>query len=416
MPAPETSHGLKRRASFDATEDDAIRPKRRKETDTATEEEAIAASLQTSTSGAAVDGVAFTEELAEELQCGCCSELVYRPVVVNPCQHFFCGSCCVLWIRNGGSNCPACRGNSTSVTPSRPLQAIVNVLLRAVPSKMRAERERAQADAIYPKDVAMRIPPPREPSPPPNLNPSDFARPCPHCTPGNAFGYVCPQPIADPTTDVEHAWPLDDGAPPGHLNCGNWQSLLAINAPNTTRCDFCHVSFCGINVPGRCLAINLMSQYPQGLADLSDLIQSSDIYDCFNSNTIEVDLLFDYLTSRQLTPRHIYREIVIHIQSQPLKFQPLIDQDIFADSNQVAPGVDPDPSAERRRICRMCATEVLFYGLKDWWVRVRSLDPSRKDCPEGGSCTRQKDLGMCPRFLRRNAMLILVHCSPRQGV
>ncbi len=91
MPAPETSHGLKRRASFDATEDDAIRPKRRKETDTATEEEAVAASLQTSTSGAAVDGVAFTEELAEELQCGCCSELVYRPVVVNPCQHFFCG-------------------------------------------------------------------------------------------------------------------------------------------------------------------------------------------------------------------------------------------------------------------------------------------------------------------------------------
>ncbi len=52
-----------------------------------------------------------------------------------------------------------------------------------------------------------------------------------------------------------------------------------------------------------------MSQYPQGLADLSDLIQSSDIYDCFNSNTIEVDLLFDYLTSRQLTPRHIYREV-----------------------------------------------------------------------------------------------------------
>lgn len=34
---------------------------------------------------------AMVEDLAQELQCGCCAELVYRPVVVSPCQHFFCG-------------------------------------------------------------------------------------------------------------------------------------------------------------------------------------------------------------------------------------------------------------------------------------------------------------------------------------
>jgi E3 ubiquitin-protein ligase CHFR len=39
----------------------------------------------------AVDGNAFVEDLAQELRCGCCSALVYRPVVVSPCQHFFCG-------------------------------------------------------------------------------------------------------------------------------------------------------------------------------------------------------------------------------------------------------------------------------------------------------------------------------------
>lgn len=33
----------------------------------------------------------LVEDLAQELQCGCCAELVYRPVVVSPCQHFFCG-------------------------------------------------------------------------------------------------------------------------------------------------------------------------------------------------------------------------------------------------------------------------------------------------------------------------------------
>lgn len=41
--------------------------------------------------GHSIDGQALVEHLAEELQCGCCSELVYRPVIVAPCQHFFCG-------------------------------------------------------------------------------------------------------------------------------------------------------------------------------------------------------------------------------------------------------------------------------------------------------------------------------------
>lgn len=35
------------------------------------------------------------EAIEEELQCGCCSALVYKPVLVMPCQHFFCGR----WVR-----------------------------------------------------------------------------------------------------------------------------------------------------------------------------------------------------------------------------------------------------------------------------------------------------------------------------
>lgn len=61
----------------------------------------------------------FLDELSEQLYCGCCSDLVYKPVLVMPCQHFFCGrwvlpsfilvalpifsfffsSCCIHWIR-----------------------------------------------------------------------------------------------------------------------------------------------------------------------------------------------------------------------------------------------------------------------------------------------------------------------------
>jgi hypothetical protein len=40
-----------------------------------------------------IDGGALAAELAEELECGCCSAVVYRPVVVMPCQHYFCGRC-----------------------------------------------------------------------------------------------------------------------------------------------------------------------------------------------------------------------------------------------------------------------------------------------------------------------------------
>ena len=38
-----------------------------------------------------IDGQALVDDLAQELQCGCCSGLLYKPVIVMPCDHFFCG-------------------------------------------------------------------------------------------------------------------------------------------------------------------------------------------------------------------------------------------------------------------------------------------------------------------------------------
>ncbi|PFH53892.1 hypothetical protein AMATHDRAFT_53537 [Amanita thiersii Skay4041] len=343
------------------------------------------------------------EELATELQCGCCSELAYRPVLVIPCQHFFCGSCCYLWIRNSGTNCPACRQASDAVVPFRPLQAMIDTLLRAAPSKARTERERQQADEVY-TGQPLRLPRPKEASPEPNINQNnDYARPCPYCL-DNPSGYRCPQPIPDPTTDPDHAWHLDDGVPPGHAHCGNCENLLALRAPTTTKCDLCQVSFCGVGVPGRCVAAPLLSQHPHGMSDISDLIQSPDIYECFDSNTVEVEIMFDYLTSQRLTPRHIYREVVTYILSQPRGFQPLIELDLFNDVHGVAAGIDPNPQAPRNKICRICSSEVLLYGLKDWWVRERQkgfLEESilsRKDCPDGNSCTRQKILAHAREF------------------
>ncbi len=43
--------------------------------------------------------------------------------------------------------------------------------------------------------------------------------------------------------------------------------------------------------------------------DLGDLIECPYVYDCFDGNTVEVEIMLDYLTAQRLTPRHIYREV-----------------------------------------------------------------------------------------------------------
>lgn len=53
--------------------------------------DAVGSEQPTGETPQAIDGHALAEDLAQELQCGCCSELVYKPVVVIPCDHFFCG-------------------------------------------------------------------------------------------------------------------------------------------------------------------------------------------------------------------------------------------------------------------------------------------------------------------------------------
>ncbi|KAI9443175.1 hypothetical protein H4582DRAFT_2195857 [Lactarius indigo] len=368
---PSEAHtSLKRRASstFDVRGDNS---RKRLKEDLPPDE---ATDLQ---APALISGSQLADELEQELLCGCCSALLYRPVIVYPCQHYFCGSCCLLWVRNGGTHCPACRSTSTSVSPSRVLQIMVDVLLRVDPSRARTDRERQQADEIYRPGLTFRIPTPREASPEPAIPQSgEFARPCPHCIAGNRYGWQCPNPVPDPTSDPEHAWPMEEGPPPGHACCGNCENLLGIDAPTTTKCDMCQVYFCGVGVQHRCVAVTLANAQPHGMSDVGDLIQSTEVYECFDGNAVE---------------------IVQYISSQPRMFAPLIELDLFLDVHNVPPGPEPGLDAPRQRICRMCATEVLLYGLKDWWVRERKkgfLDASvaeRPDCPDGPTCRRQKE-------------------------
>lgn len=83
---------LKRRASssFEGLEQDASR-KRLKE------QRAEVSTHVISDEGTLMpQGSDFADDLAEELNCGCCSSICFRPVVVSPCQHFFCGRYVIL--------------------------------------------------------------------------------------------------------------------------------------------------------------------------------------------------------------------------------------------------------------------------------------------------------------------------------
>lgn len=60
-------------------------------------------------------------------------------------------------LQNGGTNCPACRGQSTIVSPFRALQTVVDTLLRLAPHKARTEREREQADELYKVGQSLRV-------------------------------------------------------------------------------------------------------------------------------------------------------------------------------------------------------------------------------------------------------------------
>ncbi|VDC00707.1 unnamed protein product [Peniophora sp. CBMAI 1063] len=403
LPAAEPAPSLKRRASdsFGDRDDGATAKRAREDSPGSGSEDAPSGPEEKTVT---ISGAALADDLEQDLMCGCCSALLYRPVVVNPCQHYFCGSCLLQWVRNGGTSCPACRAVSTSVTNSRVLQLMIDILLRHDPTRARTQRERDQADAIYRSGQSLRIPPPRELSPEPALPPpGDWVHPCPTCTPGNRWGYHCPQPIPEP--DGEAGWQQDDGAPPGHALCFECRAATALNGPTIQKCDFCQTIYCGMNrIQGRCSAAPLFAQHPQGFGDIGEFIQNEGVYDAFSGNTVEVDYLIEYMNARHISPRSIYRDIIEHIRVSPRGFAPLIEQEVFLDTHGTPVGGELPADAPRNRICRPCAGEVLLWGIREWWARERRKGhlpqavSIRPDCENGATCHRQDDHAHCRDF------------------
>lgn len=95
----------------------------------------------------------------------------------------------------------------------------------------------------------------------------------------------------------------------------------------------CQVFFCGIGVQHRCVAVRLSSAHPHGMSDIGDLIQSTEVYECFDGNAVEVEIMLDYLGTQRISPRHIYGEVSFSVSAREifgaLSDQPLIDRTAY---------------------------------------------------------------------------------------
>jgi len=82
--------GLKRRASSNWGEGSSGSPSRKRLKDEHVGQEG---STDSPASGPTdiLDRRVLIDDLAQELECGCCAALVYNPVTIIPCQHSFCG-------------------------------------------------------------------------------------------------------------------------------------------------------------------------------------------------------------------------------------------------------------------------------------------------------------------------------------
>jgi len=82
--------GLKRRASSGWGEGSGDSPSRKRLKDEHVGKEESANSPASGPTNI-MNRRALIDDLAQELECGCCAALVYNPVTIIPCQHSFCG-------------------------------------------------------------------------------------------------------------------------------------------------------------------------------------------------------------------------------------------------------------------------------------------------------------------------------------
>ncbi|TPX38995.1 hypothetical protein SeLEV6574_g07473 [Synchytrium endobioticum] len=89
-------------------------------------------------------------ELEQSLTCGICQDILFQPVSAVPCLHNFCGFCFTGWMNQCkpmAPDCPNCRAKCILVKKNHTIANLVEVFLKARPSKRRTDKEQTEWEA-----------------------------------------------------------------------------------------------------------------------------------------------------------------------------------------------------------------------------------------------------------------------------
>jgi len=82
--------------------------------------------------------VSLATQLTEEMSCGICADVLYKPLCIVPCLHNLCSVCFLEWaVSKKGSaiDCPICRTNVKGARPNHQLRSILATFLKSRPDK-----------------------------------------------------------------------------------------------------------------------------------------------------------------------------------------------------------------------------------------------------------------------------------------
>lgn len=84
-----------------------------------------------------------------QLTCAICTDILYQPVQLHDCEHYFCGWCAREWLRHH-LTCPACRMTPTRAGPSRIIDNMLEAFLEEHADLAPSEQRRADHASYTP--------------------------------------------------------------------------------------------------------------------------------------------------------------------------------------------------------------------------------------------------------------------------
>lgn len=266
-----------------------------------------------------LDDSSEVDDIGEELQCGICGDILYLPVALIPCLHAFCAPCYSQWMEESNT-CPHCRDEVSSIRKNHQISNLVQKYLDKHPDKKRSDEEIIELNSMNTlTDDKL-----RELADSDNSNNSNYSNN--HNIFNNTIPFIPQAPLfyaPRNNTCRECQTPGRDG-----FICSNIQTHVTCTACRTY---FPLRGFAGCGRAQRCLYCSdfYCEQYfgscPQSnnirFVKLKDHIMSEIPQDAFGKNSVERDILCDYLTSKGLSVQSVFLSICSKLDNREMNLR-----------------------------------------------------------------------------------------------